>query len=83
MQLPKISFPGVVTSGLSLLSVITYFEFGSKVILISLAIADVYPLFTHLLTLFYIEPYRMTLINLLHLNKYVGITVRNFNSENT
>jgi hypothetical protein len=61
---------------------IVFFELGSQVVSISLILADIYPLFTHILMLTYIEPYRKSVLKLFRLDGFLNGKVINIQHKN-
>jgi hypothetical protein len=56
-----------------MLTFVTGIPWGSVLIVIALMLADLYPLFTHILVLVYIEPYRVATVKFLGLDRIIRI----------
>ncbi|KAI6179093.1 hypothetical protein M3Y98_00573300 [Aphelenchoides besseyi] len=68
---------GFFTITLCFVSVIGNYDWGSKIITISLAFGDAYPLFANLLVLVYVEPYRRPLVNFIRFHRLTKIQLEN------
>jgi hypothetical protein len=64
---------GFFTIVTSMFTFISEVSWGSYIIVYALTMADFYPLFSHLLVLIYIEPYRVATIKALGLGKLIRL----------
>lgn len=60
---------GVTAIVASMLTFVFQYSWGSNIVILALLISSVYPLFTHILILTYVEPYRIASIRYLGLRR--------------